>query len=206
MGEQVLTVEHNPSGQYGLVFCTARDRSKPKNESTLSQESSQKDKLTPSYSLSKEYGIFSTEYIMQTLPPLLLSQRLGRSQKSLPHVFTSLQSIFFASTFSNGSVALSTALNHPDDVIRYSLLSSPPKIPPCSVSANGLLHCVLGPQDNHHWKGFLASSPVQASSCPLCSLAALLTSHTFLCYTLKGLVINGYLGENSNLRKKWDNP
>lgn len=95
----------------------------------LSQELSQKDKLTPSYSLLKEYGIFSTEYITQTLLPLLLSQRLGRSQKSLPHVFTFLQGISSASTFSNGSVALTEALNHPDDVIRcYQFLLNPPML------------------------------------------------------------------------------
>lgn len=176
-----------PLRQYRLAFCTARERSKPKKKSTLSQESSKTDKLTPSYSLSKEYGIFSTEYITQILPPLLLSQRLGRSQKSLPRVYILLQGIFSASRFSNGSVALTKALNHPDDVIRYSLLSIPPKIPPRSVSGNSLLHHVLGPQDNHHWKGFLASSPVQASSRPLCTSAALLTSHAFLYYTSEGI-------------------
>lgn len=63
---------------------------------------------------------------------------------------TLLQGIFSASAFSNGSAALTEALNHPDDVIRYSLISIPPKIPPRFVSGNGLLHRVLGPQDNHH--------------------------------------------------------
>lgn len=102
----------------------------------MSKQSSQKDKLTSSYSLAKQYGIFSTECITQTLPPHLLSQRLGRSQKTLPHVFTFLQSTSCASTLSRGSAALTEAPNHPDDVVRYSLLILP-RIPPHSVSGNG---------------------------------------------------------------------
>lgn len=102
----------------------------------MSKQSSQKDKLTSSYSPAKQYGIFSTECITQTLPAHLLSQRLGRSQKTLPHVFTFLQSISCASTLSRGSAALTEAPNHPDDVVRYSLLI-PPRIPPHSVSGNG---------------------------------------------------------------------
>lgn len=87
-----------------------------------SEQSCQKEKLTSSYSLAKEYGRVSPECITETLPPHLLSQRFGRSQKSQPHVFTFLQSIFCTLTFSHGSVALTEALNHPDDVVRYSLL------------------------------------------------------------------------------------
>lgn len=88
----------------------------------MSKQSYQKDKLTSSYSLAKEYGIISTECVTDTLPPHLLSQRFGRSQKSLPHVFTFLQSIFCASAFSHGSVTFTEAPSNLDDEVVYSLL------------------------------------------------------------------------------------
>lgn len=128
--KQLLTMAAQPPRQYGLAFYRAREIKTLKIQTMMSKQSYQKDKLTSSYSLAKEYGIFSTECITETLPPHLLSQRFGRSQKSLPHFFTFLQSIFCASTFSLGSVTLTERLNDPDDVVGYSLLQFLLEFPP----------------------------------------------------------------------------
>lgn len=146
---QVLTVGPQLLGQYGLAFCTARERTKPKKKVNVVPRIIP-ERQTNSQ-LSSVKGIWNILHRIHHADSPTSSSQLETlwSQKSLLCVFTLLQGIFSASTFSNSSAALTEGLNHPD-VIKYSLLSIPPKISPWSVRGNGLLHSVLGPQANHH--------------------------------------------------------
>lgn len=139
------------------------------------------------------FQLLSGKGIWKSLPrmhhrdsPTSSSQRFGRSQKSQPHVFTFLQSIFCTSTFSHGSVALTEALNHPDDVVRYSLLQFLREFPhtlwvemvpkPCARTTGQpslkRLSCL-----------FLTASLITS----LEQAGTLLTSHAFLNYISGGI-------------------